>query len=552
MNMMQYNESTPDQDYSQMNNMQAMENELQHFFKINTHLKIETHFKKIDGPIEGQFSYLDTTLNVIENIDVDAVQILALLDAVRPAVFEKLNAIMSCFAGKTLSKKSSSYAIRLNAFKLLTRLSTTYDIVINKVKKSGQAQPVFIGSAIHRALSDKSRLVLADIQLHQDVPEDTWKSINNLYLIAQNFNITSQAISDMPVFQNRSLTIKQVYSYIMLLASAETNRLSTDEIFALSEFLKDWIMDVHVSNKNNTENDVLCMDPCTFLTPKFSSIIPLTFANEVMYFDFDRLKLKLFRSSILQSFVNGKRFTLSQLTINKIVSSWTVYAHRYPERMLRNDHVYASTCIGMAPELFLQLPDAKSFPDTSKTTTDFRNRTLKLFSLDSCVEYAALEKIKNESQTVLKPEILDYSEAGYCLQWEQDALPLLSIMEIVVIHDEMYQCCKLGQIVWIKNIPGLTVVRTGISILSSVTIPVLIRPLNQTSASENTAALKGFILEQSINNRKSYSILIETTKLAMGQICEVMHGDKVYDIQLLESHNQHSKYQVFNIAFYEC
>src|SRR5690606_25037815 len=158
------------------------------------------------------------------------------------------------------------------AIDLFSRLTATYDSVIEEARHFGESQTFIMGSAIHRALSDKARLVLYYFQLYQEVPIGVWRHVNWLYRTADEFNIFNQVMVDKIALKNHSLSVRQLYLYLMLLASSGGRNINTDEIAALGELLKDWIKQVSMHKLDeNSSHPVLCIDPLKLNTPVFST-----------------------------------------------------------------------------------------------------------------------------------------------------------------------------------------------------------------------------------------------------------------------------------------
>lgn len=527
-----------------------LEKELQQFFKITPPLKIEDEFSKIHGSVNSQFIYLKLALKVVEELDVEPVQAFALLEALRPVIFEKVRIITSRFVGKTVVNNSKAYDVVLEAIDLFARLTATYDSVIDEAKYFGESQIFIIGSAIHRALADKSRLILFYQLLYQDIPDSLWRHTNRLYITAEDYGVTNHAIADTQAFPGYTFSVKQIYLYSMLLASAGTNKLNVTDIVALSELLKSWLTQIHIRSECQPSENPLCMAPAHFLYPLFRSQVVDCPDKGIFYFDFDKFRQKLQRSHVIQAFVGGKRFTLSITTFNKILSNWTLCPERHPTRKAIDQPLFVSCHIGFALDN-LQSPLLLSTTKAGeKKLGDFRNRKLKLSLNSGHVQMDSIPLLAAAVNHVAEAKIIDISNNGYCLEWPEHNVAGLATGEVILIEDKNEQRCKLGQVVWMKCKTG-RVIQTGIAVLANAIIPCLLRQVKRNEQEPETAPCQALVMVNQHGDRIIYSVLVKKSNLVMGQVLELLQADKSWYLQLLELCSQNDNYQVFNIAFYE-
>ena len=215
-----------------------------------------------------QFQYLNLVLKVIEELDVEPVQAFALLEAVRSIIYRKVFAVTSRFLGKTVLPGSKTSALLFEAIEVFARLTDTYDSIIDEARHFGDSQVFIMGSAIHRALSDKARLIQCYLQLYMDVPKSVWRHLGQLYRVAEDYNVFNQTMPDKLAFPDATLTVRQVYLYVMLLAASGSRNLVVEDIAALAEHLKDWVKLVTVRKYDPASGELrLCMDPQTMQVP---------------------------------------------------------------------------------------------------------------------------------------------------------------------------------------------------------------------------------------------------------------------------------------------
>ena len=526
----------------------ALEKDLQQFFRLTPPLKIESEFNQISGSVDKQFYYLHLSLKVIEELDVEPVQAFALLEALRGIIYDKFNTITSRFIGKPLIENSKVNEMVFNAIDLFSRFTATYDSVIDEAKHFGDSQAFIMGSAIHRALADKSRLVLCYMQLYQDVPDATWKHINRLYLSAQDYNIVNQVIADKHVFPNHTLSIKQLYMYSMLLSCAGTHTLCANDIGILAELLKDWLALINAQPKSRFKqyDNPLCVDPTQLSTPVFYQQLSAPDSRSLLVFDFDKLKQKLSKYHVAQSFVNGRRLSLSSAIANQILQNWIAPYQRRLIRTQTDDHTLAIALgINEAWPPHLQ---ANEIPSQLNFET-FSGRKLN-FSVELLETGFAEIGSQAQLSTVSRIKIIDESAHGFCLSWPVSFASKLAHGQVLVMHDIARSQFMLGQIVWLKQLANKSL-QTGIAVLSHRVAPVFVTVLQRNSSNHKQQAVPAFLCLQDEGARANFELIAPANHLSMGQICILQQHQQHQAAQLLELSQQTELFQRFNLAFYE-
>lgn len=521
------------------------EEELQKYFRMSPPSTVTNEFKQITGSADEQIMYLTIALKVIEELDVEPVQAFGLLEALRPVIFDKFTILTSRFIGKSLLSNSKANQAVFNALSLYARLTATYDSVIEEAKYFGESQTFIMGGAIHRALADKSKLVLCYLQLYMDVPEDIWRHMNRLFQTADEYNILNQVMPDPLVFGDTQLSIRQIYTYTQALATCGSGSLTIDEILAISELLKAHVKSIKVL-PTKPEKNALCIDPRSMLKARFSADIHSSLSDMAMYYDFSPLEKHFNKQHFTQVFVQSKRYILSPDVASKIYSNWT------EPQVISSDRQAGSGQLLVRPGLVMnwcsqKLPDPDE-PDDDVDERAFRNRKLDFYTPSDKLSFRQLEVIHPDSAGCHSAEVVDYSHSGYCLSWNMSVIPLLAVGELIVLNDPVRGSQCLCQIVWMKS-AGNGRLRTGVSILSFNVASVYVRTLS--SLGQPSVTLPALLLCNQNRGNHSYSLIVEVGKLSMRKIVSLIQAEKVAHAQILELCSTGSKYQVFNLAFYE-
>lgn len=542
-------------DFGSLQSQLVLEKDLQQFFKVTPPSRIESEFGEISGSASHQFQYLNLVLKVIEELDVEPVQAFALLEAVRSIIYRKVFAVTSRFLGKTVLPGSKTSALLFEAIEVFARLTDTYDSIIDEARHHGDSQVFIMGSAIHRALSDKARLIQCYLQLYMDVPKGVWRHLGQLYRIAEDYNVFNQTMPDKLAFADVTLNVRQIYLYIMLLAASGSRNLVVEDIAALAEHLKDWVKLVSVRKYDPASGELrLCMDPATMQVPALSCTLT-EFPKSLFCFDFDKLVEKLQKTHVHQRFVDGARYTLPAWTTARIFNNWTVYQERVAERNPVEGEQTLRVSVGLNSAWQLAALPATWPDDDDSLGDDFSERKLDFSLSGQAPPLAAIEALPEGSGVpVFTPRVVDSSSTGFCLEWQQQSSSALSVDELVILQDPADGRCKLGQVVWIRYL-SRNCCQTGISILSNGVIPVLMRTVltRPGRAAEYGRLMKGFVISNPVGARQHFGILMENIGLPAGQVLVLRQGDAEagHTARLLEPLNRNGKYQSFNMAFFE-
>lgn len=538
-------------NFESVQNQVILERDLQQFFKVTPPVKIEGEFRDIGGSASNQFLYLNLVLKVIEELDIEPVQAFALLEAIRPVIYRKFEAITDRFIGKAVLPGAKTTAIVFEAIEVFARLTDTYDSVIEEAKHFGDSQTFIMGSAIHRALSDKARLVRCYMQLYHDVPQSVWRHINNLYRTADEFNIFNQVMPDKLAFPDHPLTVRQLYLYIMLLSCAGTRNISMEEISALAELLKDWVKQVTIRKPDlDSEQVVLCMDPLRLETPAFSCQIEDKNSSGLFVIDLGKLPEKLQRTHVHHKFIGNVRYTLSPWTTDKVISNWTRFVERGYLRHTEVAQRKINAHVGLRMTWLVNSPVPSAVNDPGTSYRALRDKKLDFNLSSDAGQLDPITALPSDKFLSLQPLVIDHSNTGYCLQWTESAAVKPAIDEILIIQDDQDGIFRLGQVVWIKAI-SRTQYQTGVSIISSEVTPVFARIIPLAYSRHNEKYSRGFVTCHLMGNRKHFGILLEQAGWRTGDALELVQNEKTVQARILEPLSQSEKYQSFNIAFFK-
>lgn len=149
------------------------------------------------------------------------------------------DALKKHFLDKPLPLKGDKLVFATQTLELFNALATGYRILAEDLRGNNRDKPQLV-IALHRAMRYLSEILLTSYRIYIQYPEGLWKTINTLYALADEHNITGQAVTDITLQTPVSSTIEAVYKQILLLSLACPYRLRQDEIHFAYSTLLDW------------------------------------------------------------------------------------------------------------------------------------------------------------------------------------------------------------------------------------------------------------------------------------------------------------------------
>ncbi|MEN8205699.1 MAG: hypothetical protein ABFS24_06780 [Pseudomonadota bacterium] len=143
------------------------------------------------------------------------------------------------FLAKPIPLKGNNLLLATQTVELCKQMATGYRILVDDLGHN-DSQASHLALAIHRSLRYLSEILLTNYQLYIQYPEGLWKTINSLYALAEQHDITTQVVTDTTLSTPSESTISTVYKQILLLSLACPYRLRQKEIHFFYNALMDW------------------------------------------------------------------------------------------------------------------------------------------------------------------------------------------------------------------------------------------------------------------------------------------------------------------------
>ena len=182
---------------------------------------------------------LNDALIQINSLSIPTKNRLETLELLAASVMCVAEAMKKVFLAKPIPLKGNNLLLATQTVALCNQMATGYRILADDLGRN-DCQTSRLTVAIHRSLRYLSEVLLTNYQLYIQYPEGLWKTINSLYALAEQHDITAQAITDTTLPTPSRSTISTVYKQILLLSLACPYRLRQKEIHFVYNALLNW------------------------------------------------------------------------------------------------------------------------------------------------------------------------------------------------------------------------------------------------------------------------------------------------------------------------
>jgi hypothetical protein len=185
------------------------------------------------------WALLDDALKQINSLSIPTRNRHETLERLAASVVCVAEAMKKAFLAKPIPLKGNNLLLATQTVELCNQMATGYRILADDLGRD-DSQTSHLTVAIHRSLRYLSEVLLTNYQLYIQYPEGLWKTINSLYALAEQHDITAQTITDTTLSTPSRSTISTVYKQILLLSLACPYRLRQKEIHFVYNALMNW------------------------------------------------------------------------------------------------------------------------------------------------------------------------------------------------------------------------------------------------------------------------------------------------------------------------
>lgn len=212
-----------------------------------------------------------------------------LLEALRPTIDTALQNSGKRFLNQPLvlpeePKQLASIARQLNDLVSTAFTLAAVHTLSGREEVEGVNPAQLVCDSLHRAISYAGRKVLLSLQLYQPVELNSWLTLNQLYSIAEQ-----QELTDLPVNEEgQARTIRTAYLQPLLLACCKPNQLRQSDMAGVYRGLREWNEMVTVS-RGGRGNGLFRVDLDADRPPMYTSILGAQGDERTRLIDTERL-----------------------------------------------------------------------------------------------------------------------------------------------------------------------------------------------------------------------------------------------------------------------
>ena len=437
---------------------------------------------------------------------------LSCLEAIRPLIHYICARLDRSLQNDTRNLRES------HSQRLMLNLCSGYKGVLMETARLDPSNTSIIGQAIHRLISDLSRILLRAQQLYISPPSNFWWELNELYRIAEILEISAFTLPDDENDSSRALSITDVYLRALLLATCKHNQLQANELSTVFNALENWTRPVALNS--DTRGALLIIDLLSNLPPQYASLAkkpedPRGLNTEVLAYE-------------LEAYLNNVDGqisvppTLSNRLLRHLVDAWSVmqprgfgrFATQTPVRVavgLRATHYFLSGGCEFSDQISntdeLLRREINPFLDVAyeQRTTDDTDPWSQAHDLKVRIpvnpNIEAPERIllakpaqnpERRSYTHFETCAVDTSPGGYRLEWLEDLPANATVGELIALREEKAARWCVALIRWIRQEQQR--ICMGVELLSPRAIPVAIRAIQKRGGPTNYT--RGLLLPQ--------------------------------------------------------
>ncbi len=417
--------------------------------------------------------------------------------------------------------------------------------------------------AIHRAITDLSRILLRAYQYYTSLSAGTWRELHQLYVLAEGLDLHDRSFSDEDN-EHTSLNIEQSYLRALLLASANPNRMRPRHLSLLFQALEAWLGKVALMP--DTRDCELVVDMEADAPPCFKRLLTASRAScRGIY----TARLVQALDAWLREEDTDLEVTddLPQTVLQQVTQCWGSMRQRSFRRLPAGGRM--KVCVGLRTAHFY-LSGGVEFAEQLGSTRALLRRELNPF-LDPASEQRQTARpqpvsdpwaqaidagpmripenpnIEDPSRVLLSrkdakrqtdlaedypchdADIVDTSPAGYGLRWVGEFPAQLLSGELLAIREADDQNWCIADCRWIRHETAHSIL--GVELLAPQAIPVAVRRIEKLSTQrEYSRALLSPALEAI---KQPAMLIVPLVGFAEQQKVQMRHQGQQSTAQLL-------------------
>lgn len=441
---------------------------------------------------------------------------LALLEVMRPAVHAACQTLDRHLRDQPVVLPARSRQIYQLAQTLENQLSVGYRIVAGEARpkrtrflRSDNNDNTDCALAIHRAITEKTHMLLRTCRLYVDVRPGFWHEVHQLYRYAASMQLQAYEVNDTEAAQVYPLSLEQAYLKTLLIGCIHSRGLRPEDLQTVTELLNEWLPLASLSPYRLADDDRLAVNLLGDRPPVYNALFkPPADIDTCRLLEVSELLSHL--RGLLQ--VPAQRpHPLTEDLAKHLLFAWGAFSRRAFLRIESSDHL--ALCVGMnslhyfvcgeiefkrwldgknrrsvfaddEPNPFLRPPSR----DRDRDIWDDVNRprvsttTISLESIDTEIRRHGDQHCQpaadRPAYTDHQLKMVNVSSGGYCLEWPAEITAKLKTGELVGIRETRHASWSASIVRWVhRNDEAISSI--GVELLSPRVIPFGARITNR-------------------------------------------------------------------------
>lgn len=368
-------------------------------------------------------------------------QRLELLKIIRPYVYNCTHGLTEHYLKHPLSLEENTTRVAAIGHSLQRRLCDGYMICAKQLLTSGNIDvDTEFASALYYAIHGLGQLLFRCHQLYTLRPTNIWKKLHYLYLLAKEFNIEQEIITDPLLETQRIFSIEKAYFRILVLGCSNTNQLRQMDITILYRALEKWSALITLQTLDNkSESSIYMVDLTSDRGPSYLSKNTSS-PSSTFVIDFSKLIETLCDAPSTNIDENIIPAHNRQTLLAHLLKTWKNQQQRTMDRISSN--VMIEICVGL-----------KSAHEKLITGTEFE----EIFEQSREFPFgdaSNTDKSDSTSSTIFSVSANDESREGYCLCWTEKIPPQIKAGEVLLLRKKGHTEWKIGTIRWAQRLNG--------------------------------------------------------------------------------------------------
>lgn len=450
--------------------------------------------------------HLDQATSEVSRLQCSAAERFAMLEHLRPP----LHYISTRLDRAALNNSTDSDSIAQAAQNLEAMLTTGYKAVVRDAlpqwsKRGGKNE---LPKAIHRAMSDMSRVMLRTFQLYVTPPNQMWQELNQLYFLAEQLKLQDTKVEDTENHNATNSRIIDAYLRPVLLSLCKPNQLRYENLTRIFNALEQWTSLVSIAP--NSGDCLFSVDLAIDQGPVFSNMLkkakqPRGISIDVLVYELEAYLKEIDSKVPVPDYI-------TEPLLSHLVSAWGSITERSFRRLETSGSI--AVAVGLRTAHYF-ISGGVEFADQVKSSDTMLKREINPFGdRDIEIGYGNRADVWESAQDVggkipINPNIIDperilyesksgkgaanqnsdskfqiystqavdTSPGGYCVRW-LDAIPSnLKTGEIVAMRDASDPRWCVAVVRWIRQDQQGTTM--GIELLAPRAIPVATRVIQK-------------------------------------------------------------------------